>query len=72
MLSELFPKAVLPYAKAWVAFIGFIFTTVSVQWSGRAGRGLRVNWQVRRTRCSREATHLLRDASHEQGPGPVL
>ena len=34
MLSELFPKAVLPYAKAGVAFIGFIFTTVSVQWSG--------------------------------------
>lgn len=34
MINELFPKAVLPYAKAWVAFLGFIFTTVSAQWDG--------------------------------------
>lgn len=31
-MGELFPKAVAPYAKAWVAFLGVIAASVVVAW----------------------------------------
>ena len=32
-MNDLLPKAVAPYAKAWIAFLGFVLTTVGVAWS---------------------------------------
>ena len=31
-MENLLPKAVYPYAKAWVAFLGFLGTTVATTW----------------------------------------
>jgi len=31
-VGQLFPNAIAPYAKAWVAFIGVLFVTLSEAW----------------------------------------
>jgi len=32
MMGELLPKAVLPYAKAWIALLGVIASSVVIGW----------------------------------------
>lgn len=33
MMGDLFPDSVAKYAKAWVAFLGFLATTVATEWA---------------------------------------